>query len=281
MDISIIVPVFNEEAFLEESLSALVAQTYPVKEIVVVDDGSTDSSMVIAKKYAEKYPFVHLVLSNDSSQHQPGQKVIYAFERGFAQLKNPFDVICKFDADIIFPKNYIATLVQSFSKNPTLGMFGGVVQIKKNGSWEFEAISSKTHLRGPIKAYRKSCFEAIGGLRPALGWDTLDELLAMYHGFDVIIDKDLCVKHLKPTGASYNSNFSKAKGQMFYSLGYGLVLGLLACAKWAYKQNGSWTGTLLGFLGSWLFNKPKLVTKSEAKFIRNNRWLQIRKRFIS
>lgn len=281
MDISIVIPVFNEEAFLEQSLTSLATQTYPIKELIIVDDGSTDNSVQIAQGFVQKYPFINLILSDDATVHQPGKKIIHVFDRGFSALSASWDVICKFDADIVFPENYIEVLVNSFSQNPKLGMFGGVLQIKKNGLWMFESIAAESHLRGPIKAYHKNCFEAIGGLRPALGWDTLDELLTLHHGFLVETNKNLVVKHLRPTGSNYSQRLSKAKGKMFYQIGYGCVLGVLACLKWAAKERGNPFGALFGFFDAWLTKQPKLVSSSEATFIRKHRWLRVRRRFIS
>lgn len=281
MDISIVMPVFNEEAFLENSLTSLVAQTYPISELIIVDDGSTDNSIQIAQHFAQKFSFIQLVLLNSTNKHEPGQKVIRAFENGFSALKRPWDIICKFDADVIFPEHYIETLVNSFSQHPNLGMYGGVLQIEIKGNWTFESIAAESHLRGPIKAYRKDCFLAIGGLRSTLGWDTLDELLALYQGFSVETNRSLIVKHLRPTGANYSQYLSKAKGKMFYQFGYGCVLGVLATVKWAFKEGGNPLIALLSFFGAWLSRQPKLVSSGEAMFIRKYRWLQIRKRLIS
>lgn len=51
--ISVIVPVYNVERYLEKCLESLLAQTYPYLEIVLVDDGSTDSSLKICERYSE------------------------------------------------------------------------------------------------------------------------------------------------------------------------------------------------------------------------------------
>lgn len=279
ISISIIVPFFNEETYLEKSINSLLAQTVALSELILVDDGSTDTSLSIAKSLSKKHKAIRVISTEKKSVHQPGQKVIYAFERGFTALSSPWDVVCKFDADIIFPSNYLETMAKSFSNNDTLGMFSGVLTIEKNGIWELENISSQ-HVRGPVKAYSKSCFSSIGGLRPALGWDTLDELLALYHNFTIKTDDKLRVKHLRPTGSKYRRSVAKAKGEVFHALGYGLFLGIIASVKWSQKQHGNLRDVLEGFLAAWFKNKPKLVTIEEEKFIRKYRWSRIRRRFV-
>jgi glycosyltransferase involved in cell wall biosynthesis len=54
--ISIILPVYNTEKYLAESLESILAQTYNNFEIIAVNDGSTDRSIVILKSYQEKHP---------------------------------------------------------------------------------------------------------------------------------------------------------------------------------------------------------------------------------
>ena len=58
-DISVIVPIYNVEEYLAECLDSIVCQTKQDFEVIMVDDGSTDSSGEIAKSYAEKYPNFH------------------------------------------------------------------------------------------------------------------------------------------------------------------------------------------------------------------------------
>jgi glycosyltransferase involved in cell wall biosynthesis len=281
MDISIVVPVFNEEAFVEQSLISLLNQTYAPKQLVVVDDCSTDNSVAIIRKLADAHSNVKLITSDGASAHAPGEKVVRAFRRGFDSLSDDWDVVCKFDADIVFPDNYLENLKDAFSNNNSLGMFGGLLTIANDDTWVVEMISNKNHLRGPIKAYSRACFEDIGGIREVLGWDTLDELLALYHGYLVQTNKKLWVKHLRSTGASYSHSVAAAKGRLFYELGYGLFLGVFATIKWSFTQRGSLHASLGGFLSAWFSRKSKLVTGREARFIRRYRWSQIFSRFIS
>ncbi len=281
MDISIVIPVFNEEAFLESSIESLLCQTHSFRELILVDDGSTDQTVEIAQKIAAKHPFIQFLQAKETTDHEPGKKVVAAFNRGFAALSRPWDVICKFDADIIFPEHYLENLALAFRQNPNLGMYGGLLTIYKNNNWELESVASTTHIRGPIKAYSKKCFAAIDGLHSILGWDTLDELLALYFGFVVQTNRDLRVKHLRPTGSGYSSTPAKEKGALFYGVGYGLILGLLASFKWAMVQRGPIFAVLYGFLSAWITQKPLLVSKKQARFIRKYRWSAIANRFFS
>ena len=52
--VSVVIPVYNSEKFLEECLDSILAQTYQNIEIIAVDDGSEDSSLNILKKYSDK-----------------------------------------------------------------------------------------------------------------------------------------------------------------------------------------------------------------------------------
>ena len=58
MKVSIIIPVFNAEKFLKECLISAINQTYPDIEIIAVNDGSTDNSLEILKKYSNKVKLV-------------------------------------------------------------------------------------------------------------------------------------------------------------------------------------------------------------------------------
>ena len=58
MKVSVILPVYNVEPYLDEALTSLTSQTLDDIEIIAVNDGSTDNSEEILKRYQQKYPFV-------------------------------------------------------------------------------------------------------------------------------------------------------------------------------------------------------------------------------
>lgn len=58
--VSIIVPIYNKEKYLEKCLDSILGQTYRDLEIILVDDGSTDNSLAICQRYAEKDPRIKI-----------------------------------------------------------------------------------------------------------------------------------------------------------------------------------------------------------------------------
>src|SRR5438045_2206644 len=68
--ISIIIPFFNREEFLAESIESVLAQTYSNWELVLVDDGSTDKSPQTARNYVEKYPDRILLYAHENGKNR-------------------------------------------------------------------------------------------------------------------------------------------------------------------------------------------------------------------
>ncbi len=275
MNYYVIIPTHNEEKFLSHHLDALLQQTLLPKKIVVVNDNSTDGTEKIIDGFSKKHPQILKVNTKSTDEHLPGSKIINAFYKGFEVLDDNFDAIVKLDADILLPQHYFETISKTFKENPKIGMCGGVCYIEKNGKWIYENIADKDHLRGPIKTYTKPCFEAIGGLKNSIGWDTVDELLAKYHGFEVKTIASLQVKHLRPTGKSYQKQKSKyVQGEALYKMRYGFLLAFIASAKMALNKKNmrAMMYNLKGYFNAKNKKLPFLVSKKEGRFIRTYRW---------
>lgn len=277
MKIYIVIPAHNEAEHIGSTLQSLVDQTYRPDKIVVVDDQSNDTTPEIVSRFTAEHPFVSLVSITSTEAHLPGSKVINAFNEGLKTLDEDFDVLCKFDADLIFPKNYIEKVISHFNSFPETGMFGGFCTIQTDGNWILENLTNKDHIRGALKAYRKACFKDIGGLKPSMGWDTADELLAQFHGWKLETDQSLLVKHLKPTGATYNNASKHKQGEAFYKLRYGLIITLIASAKLAVRKKdvGLFQDYITGYFKAVKQKQPFLLSKDEGEFVRKLRWKKI------
>lgn len=280
---SIIIPAHNEEATLSLCIASLLRQSYPHFEIIIVNDGSTDGTAEIISEYEEKDTRIRGI-SLPTSSHSPGAKVIKTFEQGLKSI-TPKDIICKFDADIIFPPNYLEEISHCFKENPQLGMASGLVYIptqrpklspellnfSSQDGWAFEDISSPQHVRGPIKAYQKECLTSMGGLRAVLGWDNIDVMLAQKHGFQIQTLPHLWVKHLRPTAHLYHHEKYTKLGQYFKNIGLNFPLAALSSAKVALKDKlpSAWLIIMSNFLKS---PHPTHLSKAEISFIRHLRW---------
>ena len=278
----IVIPSYNEEAFIALTLKSLVSQTVLPSKIVVVNDNSTDKTAEIVLAFAKENPYISLVNKTSENIHLPGSKVIQAFQKGFETLDENYDFIVKLDADLIFPSNYFETIIKHFQSDSKIGMVGGFCYIERSGNWILENLTDKDHIRGALKAYRKETFQQIGGLKPAMGWDTVDELLCKYYDWKVVTDESLHVKHLKPTGANYNKTARYKQGEAFYTLGYGFFITAIASAKLAMmkKKPLLFLDYIQGFWKAKLDKKPLLVNLEQAKFIRKYRLQKMKEKLF-
>lgn len=282
MNYYIVIPAHNEEEFISLTLESLISQTLLPKKVVIVNDNSTDRTAEIVLAFAKENPFITLVEKKSSAIHLPGSKVIQAFQAGFETLDENYDVIVKLDADLIFPNNYFETITKHFNSDSRIGMVGGFCYIEKNGEWVLENLTDKDHIRGALKAYRKETFEQIGGLKPQMGWDTVDELLCKFYNWKVVTDESLHVKHLKPTGANYNKTARYKQGEAFYTLGYGFWITSIASAKLSFmkKKPLLFFDYIQGFLKAKSEKKPLMVNAEQAKFIRNYRLKKMKEKLF-
>ncbi|KGO84184.1 glycosyltransferase family 2 protein [Flavobacterium beibuense] len=277
-----IIPAYNEEAFMAATLQSLAAQTVLPAKAVVVNDNSTDRTAEIVQEFTDKYSWLSLVNKASDAIHLPGSKVIQAFNTGYETIDEEYDIIVKLDADLILPPDYFESILEVFKNNPKAGMAGGFAYIEKNGEWVLESLTDKDHIRGAFKAYRKELFLQMDRLRTAMGWDTADELLAKFYGWEVITLERLKVKHLKPTGANYDKTARYKQGAAFYTLGYGFIITAIASLKLAMKKGkpGLFIDYINGYFKAKKENKPMLVTKEQAKFIRQYRWKKIKQKLF-
>ncbi len=274
---AIVIPAYNESSFIGVTLDSLIAQTLLPIEVIVVDDNSSDNTAAIVRDYTKKHSWIKLLQITSKSEHQPGSKVIQAFQKGYDQLQENYEIIVKLDADLGIPSNYFECILAHFNQDERIGMVGGFAYIEQNGQWILENLTDKDHIRGAFKAYRKACFAEIGGLRSQMGWDTVDELLCRFYNWKIVTIESLHIKHLKPTGASYNKAALYKQGSAYYTLGYGFWITLIAAAKLAFRKKklGYFFSYLQGYVSAWKKKSPKMVDNEQEKFIRNYRWKKI------
>ena len=106
--ISVIVPVYNVERYLEECLNSIQDQTYTDIEVILVNDGSTDQSKIICERFCEADSRFHVI-------HQTNQGQSVARNVGVAASKGEY--IAFVDSDDIIQPNYLEKLMQYMTED--------------------------------------------------------------------------------------------------------------------------------------------------------------------
>lgn len=124
--VSIIIPAYNAERFVAQSIESMLAQTYKNIEIIVVDDGSADKTYSVAKRYERKNPKVKVIL------HKKNQGEPFAANTAFRATRGEF--IARMDADDIAYPERIELQVNYMLAHPEIILLGTQAQvIDENG----------------------------------------------------------------------------------------------------------------------------------------------------
>ncbi len=216
----VVSPVKDEAAFIDATIHSMIVQTICPVAWVIVNDGSRDETEAIVRKYAQEYPWIRLVNRQATAVRKRGRGVVEAFYAGFETIHEEYDFIVKLDGDLTFEPDYFEALLGEFNQDAQLGIAGGGLYEKPDGkSWVLYTVED--HVRGCTKIYRKSCFVAIGGLVPAMGWDGIDEWKALYAGWKIKSFLEQKIYHYRFTGAAtgYIKSFIEQGGGA-YRMGY-------------------------------------------------------------
>jgi glycosyltransferase involved in cell wall biosynthesis len=269
----VISPVRNEAEFLPETIRCMAAQSVLPAQWIIVDDGSTDSTSSIVKSAAARHPWIKAIHRKDRGFRQAGSGVMEAFYDGYEALSDPgWQFVTKFDGDLSFPADYFEQCFGYFSKDPRLGIGGGTICNVVDDTLEAESkVDPAFHVRGATKIYRRECWEQIGGLIRAPGWDTVDEVKANMLGWATRTFPDLKLLHHRPAGQAYGqwSNLIK-NGRANYVAGYHPLFMLLKCIRRLFEKPYviEGVGLWFGFLGGYLRQVPQVPDKDVIRYFR-------------
>jgi poly-beta-1,6 N-acetyl-D-glucosamine synthase len=116
--ISLIVPAFNEEITIKNSIQSLIELDYPNYEIIIIDDGSTDNTLEVAKKFES---------SRVKVIHQKNQGKANALNTGIINSKG--EIIVTVDADTTLKNDSLKKIAGRFAKNSKIGAVAGNVKV--------------------------------------------------------------------------------------------------------------------------------------------------------
>lgn len=154
--ISVIIPAYNAATFLAEAIASIQQQAYETLEIIVIDDGSTDGTAEIAKKFNDSIRYVYQENGGPAVARNTGLKLANG------------EIIAFLDADDLWPENNLEVQLAYFERDPSLEVVMGryqylLLESTTDGERKFKefgeplvAVSSCTGL------FKKSVFNRLG-----------------------------------------------------------------------------------------------------------------------
>ncbi len=272
-DYVVITPVRNEVDRFPRTIASMVSQTRRPARWVIVDDGSTDGTGAVAEDAAGEHDWIRVLHRPDRGRRLPGTGVMEAFHEGCLLVADlSWEYLAKLDGDLAFAPDYFARCLEHFEKDPRLGIGGGQVCKRVGDRLVVETADDPAfHVRGATKIYRRACWEEIGGLVRAPGWDSIDELKANMLGWHTRTFPDLKIRQLKDTGSadSHWQNWTK-NGLANYITGYHPLFLGLKCIKRLFKPPyviGS-VGLAWGYCKGYLLGVAPAAERELIRYVR-------------
>ena len=143
--VSVLLPVYNAEKYIEESLKSILDQSYQNLEIIIIDDGSTDRSAEIINSFEDQRV---RYLRNETNI-----RLIRTLNKGIDLAKGKY--LARMDADDIAKPERILKQVQLMEYQPKVGVCGSWVNIfgaVKPRTWKYDANNSELYMRMLFKS---------------------------------------------------------------------------------------------------------------------------------
>ena len=275
----LVTPARNEEPFIEKTIESVVNQTVRPARWVIVNDGSTDATAAIARRYAALHDWIEVIDMPEHRDRSFAAKV-QCFTAGYARLKTiDHEIVGNLDADISFETDHLEFLLQRFAEDPELGVAGTI--FKEEGySSEADSFEGQNHVSGQCQLFRRRCFEDIGGYVPhkAGGIDWIAVTTARMKGWRTRSFREKWFFHHRSLGTAERGKLASSfsYGEKDYYLGGHPLWELFRVAYRMSKRPYLVEGLAVGLGYAWAAVR-RIDRPVSAELIRFHRAEQMRK----
>jgi hypothetical protein len=271
-----ITPARDEEQLMAAHIESMAAQTVLPRRWILIDDGSRDATGRLIDEAARRWSWIEAHhLPAERSRAAGGEAVVTPFLA--PERVAEVEAILRLDADLTFESDFAARLLAELAADSRLGIVGPALWEPYRGGWR-EVRASAFHTRGAAKLYARRCFEAIGGLKPSLGWDTIDEATALMLGYRTRCLRRVRAYHHRPQGTALGVCRGRiAAGKAAYQAGYS-PLFMAARAMRRVFEAPAVAGSLLmlaGFFEGYLRRRPRAASAELVRFVRRQQRLRL------
>jgi biofilm PGA synthesis N-glycosyltransferase PgaC len=271
---AIVTPVRDEASNLERLAPCLAGQTRIPAAWIVVDDGSTDGTIVLVETFAREHAWTRL-LTATGERTERGGPIVRSFTAGTRALDPMPDVVVKLDADISMDPEHFERLLAEFERDPRLGIAGGIgYERQPDDAWR-QRHGTGTQIWGACRAYRRECLADVLPLEEQMGWDTLDLVKARVHGWKTEIFYELGFKHHRVEGERDGRRLRTTliQGEAAHFMGYRFSYLAVRTAYRSVRDPAA-VGLLLGYLRARATNRPRCSDAGVRAHVRREQRLR-------
>jgi glycosyltransferase involved in cell wall biosynthesis len=277
----LVTPARNEESFIEKTIESVIHQTLLPLKWVIVDDGSTDNTAHIVRRYLGRYAWMELVQKPQRRDRSFAAKV-GAFNAGYERVRDlQWEIIGNLDGDISFGPDHFEFLMGKFAADPTLGVAGTVFR-EEGYSSDRDSFEGHEHVAGYCQLFRGECWEQIGGYVPhrSGGIDWMAVITARMMGWKTQSFRERWAFHHRPLGTAQKSVVASAfsYGEKDYYLGGHPIWELFRVTYRLTKEPVIVGGLALGagYVCAFLKRTPRPVSRELMAFHRREQMAKLR-----
>jgi glycosyltransferase involved in cell wall biosynthesis len=272
---AVVTPVRDEADNLPRLAEALARQLARPTSWVIVDNGSRDGTLELARRLASEQPWVLVLEIDGASAADRGAPVVRALGAGIDVLaSDPPDIVVNVDADISVEPDYFERLLTRFDEDPSLGIASGSAYELTRGEWRQRHVTGST-VWGASRAYRWGCLVEILPLEERVGWDGIDEFRANARGWRTHAFEQLPFRHHRREGERDGSSWAarRNQGRTAHYIGY-RAWYLVLRAFWNVRRDPGALGLIWGYLLAALRREPKTGDADARAYLRSQQSLR-------
>lgn len=193
--ITVVMPSFNQAAFIDEAIQSILAQNYSNLEFMILDGGSTDGSKEIIERYSKYLAYWHSKPDNGQTD-----ALIQGFERATGDLMGWIN-----SDDVLLP-GALHSIAQAYISNPEGGLFGGnyvlidqdsrIIRCKRHPAQAAWFARKGLCIVNPGSFFKREDYKAVGGL---------------HYDLHYVMDYDLCIRMMaNGTGFTHTEKYLMA-----------------------------------------------------------------------
>ncbi|MDF9824985.1 glycosyltransferase involved in cell wall biosynthesis [Breznakia sp. PF5-3] len=211
VDVSIIIPIYNGEAYIKNIIAALKRQTLQNFEVLLINDCSTDNTI----NYLQNLPDFYSIYTNEKNSGA-------GFSRNIGIKKAKGKYICFIDVDDVIPDNYVQELYTSVSeRNADIAICDIILKNEKMTKSSFSFHNKKELIANPFiaspcaKIFSKECFEKLTFVEGIINEDVATIIPIIAHAKTIVYTEETYYMYVQNAESVQNRIFDFNKFNVF------------------------------------------------------------------